>query len=151
MVTERGLYTIVNVHHDSRLWADLTQQGAVWSLIEEKFYRLWYQIGAHLACKSSLVAFEAINEAPGETTEVAVELLRLNDIFLQAINDAGGFNPQRVVSLSGPGQDLERTIEHFQPPDSSYSNPYLLQVHYYLPCESIVPKLTLNNRLYTRA
>ncbi|KAH7116443.1 putative extracellular endoglucanase [Dactylonectria macrodidyma] len=133
MVTARDLYTIVNVHHDSALWADLSVTGANYTMIEEKFYRLWYQIGQKLACKSSLLAFEPINEPRGESAEHAAELHKLNDIFLQAINDAGGFNPQRVVTLSGPGQDIIRTSLWFEKPDPKYPNPYALQVHYYGP------------------
>lgn len=64
MTTTRGFYTIVNVHHDSWIWADVTASGANYTMIEEKFYRLWYQIGTKLACKGSQVAFEPINEPP---------------------------------------------------------------------------------------
>lgn len=67
MITERGFYAIVNVHHDSWIWADVTVPGANVTMIEEKFYRLWYQIGTKLACKTNRVAFEPINEPPGMT------------------------------------------------------------------------------------
>lgn len=135
MVTSRGLYTIVNVHHDSLLWADVTVSGANITMIQEKFYRLWYQIGTKLACKASLVAFEAINEPPGTTDAHATELANLNGIFLKAINDAGGFNSQRVVTLCAPGDAILTTFQWFQKPSSTYTNPYALQVHYYLPCK----------------
>ncbi|KAK1497226.1 endoglucanase B [Colletotrichum tamarilloi] len=133
MATSRDLYVIINVHHDSHFWADLTVANANYSMIEEKFYRLWYQIGTKLACTPSLVAFEPLNEAPGDTAEIAAEQNKLNNIFLQAINDAGGFNSKRVVTLSGPGQDIVRTSLWFEPPDSKYTNPWALQVHYYNP------------------
>ncbi|KAI3546792.1 endoglucanase B [Colletotrichum filicis] len=123
MATSRDLYVIINVHHDSHFWADLTVANANYSMIEEKFYRLWYQIGTKLACTPSLVAFEPLNEAPGDTAEIAAEQNKLNNIFLQAINDAGGFNSKRVVTLSGPGQDIVRTSLWFEPPDSKYTNP----------------------------
>ncbi|KAF7548056.1 hypothetical protein G7Z17_g7305 [Cylindrodendrum hubeiense] len=133
MVTSRGLYAIVNVHHDSALWADYTASNANLTMIEEKFYRLWYQIGEKFACKSSFLAFEPINEPRGESDAYIAQLLKLHEIFLRAINDAGGFNSQRIVTLSGPGQDIGRTIESFEGPSSDFSNPYALQVHYYAP------------------
>ncbi|KAH7116461.1 glycoside hydrolase superfamily [Dactylonectria macrodidyma] len=133
IITSRGLYTIVNIHHDSALWADFAATGANLAMIEEKFYRLWYQIGAKLACTSSSVAFEPINEPRGESDEHVAQLLKLNNIFLQAIKDAGGFNSQRVVTLGGLGQDIQRTIQWFERPSSQFSNPYALQVHYYAP------------------
>ncbi|KAJ6107107.1 Immunoglobulin E-set [Penicillium sp. IBT 18751x] len=136
MVTSLGLYTIVNVHHDSWIWADVTQVGANLTMIEEKFYRLWYQIGTKLACKSSLVAYEPINEPPCNDADDATEINKLNKIFLQAINDAGGFNSQRVVTLVGGGEDSVKTSEWFQAP-SEFSNPYAIQFHYYSPYDFI--------------
>ena len=71
MITSQGFYTIVNVHHDSWTWADVSAPGANLTMIEEKFYRLWYQIGTKLACKGSQVAFEPINEPPVSSNFVA--------------------------------------------------------------------------------
>ncbi|KAJ6045900.1 hypothetical protein N7499_001444 [Penicillium canescens] len=136
MVVSRGLYAIVNVHHDSWIWADVTQSGANLTMIEEKFYRLWYQIGTKLACKSSLVAFEPINEPPCNTATDGAEINKLNKIFLQAINDAGGFNSQRVVTLSGGGQDSVKTSQWFVAP-TGFLNPYAIQFHYYSPYDFI--------------
>jgi endoglucanase len=134
MITDRGLYAIINTHHDTALWIDVTAAGANYSMIEEKFYRLWYQVGLKLACKPSLLAFEPMNEPAATTDEHFAELHNLNNIFLKAINDAGGFNPQRVVTLVGPGEDIISTSLHFERPDPIYGNPYALQVHYYSPC-----------------
>jgi endoglucanase len=103
-------------------------------MIEEKFYRLWYQVGTKLACKSSLVAFEPINEPPCNTATDAAEINKLNKIFLQAINDAGGFNPKRVVTLVGGGEDSVKTSQWFVAP-TGFSNPYAIQFHYYSPCK----------------
>ncbi|KAJ5684934.1 hypothetical protein N7536_007553 [Penicillium majusculum] len=136
MIVARGLYAIVDVHHDSWVWADVTQSGANLTMIEEKFYSLWYQIGTKLACKSNLVAFEPINEPPCNTAADSTELNKLNKIFLQAINDAGGFNSQRVVTLVGGGQDSVKTADWFVAP-SGFSNPYAIQFHYYSPYDYI--------------
>jgi endoglucanase len=135
MVTSRGFYAIVNAHHDSWIWADVSASGANYTMIEEKFYRLWYQVGTKLACKSSLVAFEPINEPPGTTAAHGAELNKLNNLFLKAINDAGGFNSQRVVTLVGLGENGVRTSEWFTPPDPTFTNPWAIQYHYYSPCK----------------
>ncbi|KAJ5688863.1 Immunoglobulin E-set [Penicillium macrosclerotiorum] len=136
MVTSLGLYAIVDAHHDSWIWADVTASGANITMIEEKFYRLWYQVGTKLACKSSLVAFEPINEPPCNDADDGAEINNLNKIFLQAINDAGGFNSQRVVTLVGGGEDSIKTSEWFVAP-SGFSNPYAIQFHYYSPYDFI--------------
>lgn len=131
-VLERDMYVLVNVHHDSWTWADVTQASAKYTQIEEKFYRLWYQIGTKLACKSSLLAYEPINEPPGTTAAHAAELRKLGDIFLKAISDAGGFNLERVVTLNSPQENSDLTSQYFVRP-SSITNPWALQYHYYSP------------------
>ncbi|KAI9370513.1 glycoside hydrolase superfamily [Aspergillus egyptiacus] len=136
MITSRDLYTIVDVHHDSWEWADVTAPGADIDMIEQKFYRLWHQIGTKLGCKSSLVAFESINEPPANTAEDGARINRLNSIFLQAIADAGGFNSQRVVNLVGGGQDSIKTSQWFEAP-TNITNPWALQFHYYSPYDFI--------------
>jgi endoglucanase len=123
----RGFYTIVNVHHDATDWLDVTAPGANYTEIEEKFYRLWFQIGTKLGCKSSLLAFETMNEPPGTTQAQFDEINKLNGIFLEAINDAGGHNPDRVVTLVGPGEDGAKTSLYFKKP-ANVTNPWAIQV-----------------------
>lgn len=135
-VIARDLYVLTNVHHDSWIWADVTATGANYTEIEEKFYRLWYQIGQKLACKSSFLAFEPINEPPGTTTEHATELMKLEDLFLQALRDSGGFNSERVVTLNGPSEDSIKTSEFFIRP-SNITNPWAIQYHYYSPYDFV--------------
>lgn len=138
MVTSRNLYALTNVHHDSWIWADVSAAGANYSMIEEKFYRLWYQIGTKLACKSSLLAFEPINEPPGTNTTHYTELMKLESIFLKALADSGGFNPQRVVTLNGPKEDSILTSEYFDRSiTTNVTNPWAIQYHYYSPYDFI--------------
>ncbi|KAF1913827.1 glycoside hydrolase superfamily [Ampelomyces quisqualis] len=137
MILSRGLYALVNVHHDSWIWADLTKADTNVTMVEEKMYKLWYQIGTKLACKSSMLAMETINEIPGTTPEHGDTINRLNNIFLQAINDAGGFNPQRVVTLVGAGEDGLKTTQWFKRPDAKFKNPWGIQYHYYSPYDFI--------------
>jgi endoglucanase len=132
MVLERDMYVLVNAHHDSWTWADVTQASANYTQIEEKFYRLWYQIGTKLACKSSLLAYEPINEPPGTTAAHAAELRKLENLFLKAISDAGGFNPERVVTLNGPQENSDLTSQYFIRP-TDMTNPWAIQYHYYSP------------------
>lgn len=132
MVIERDMYVLVNVHHDSWTWADVTQASANYTQIEEKFYRLWFQIGTKLACKTSLLAYEPINEPPGTTAAHAAELRKLENLFLEAVTDAGGFNPQRVVTLNGLQENSDLTSQYFVRP-TNITNPWAIQYHYYSP------------------
>ena len=134
-ITSRELYVIVNVHHDSWEWFDFSNGGANVASLETKFSKLWSQIAVKLACKSSLVAFEPMNEAKGTTKEHGEIMNRMNEVFLKAINDAGGFNPQRVVTLVGLGEDSAKTSQWFKKPKGSWKNPWAIQYHYYSPCK----------------
>jgi endoglucanase len=98
----QGLEVIVNAHGDAYLWADVTAAGANYTYIEEKFYAMWYQVGKALACKPSQLAFEPINEPAASNQQHYDEINKLNQIFVQALSDAGGFNKDRVVTLVGP-------------------------------------------------
>lgn len=152
-VIERDLYALVNVHHDATMWADLTAANANYSAIEEQFYRLWYQVGETLGCKSSLLAFETINEPPASTDAQYAELNKLQGLFIQALADSGGFNSQRVVTLVGPSENADLTDQYLTIP-ANLTNPYAIQYHYYSPCKAIsIPQnqvLIIDRRFYLR-
>ncbi len=136
-VLATGAYAVLNVHHDSWIWMDATAANANYTLIEDKFGSLWTQIATRFACKSSKLIFEAVNEPTGNTEAHAAELTRLNDIFLTAVNNAGGYNPQRVVSLSGLGMDSIMTSEWFSRGTLYPNQPWGIQFHYYSPYDFI--------------
>ncbi|KAK6212431.1 hypothetical protein LQW54_005205 [Pestalotiopsis sp. IQ-011] len=139
MALNSGLYVITNVHHDSWEWADVTASGANLTMIEEKFFRTWLQIGETLACKSSMVALEPINEPPANTAADGAELNKLNGLFLQALAESGGQNALRVVTLAGGAMDSIKTSEWFEFPSGDYKeSQYLaIQYHYYSPYDFI--------------
>ncbi|KAL9058181.1 MAG: hypothetical protein Q9162_001905 [Coniocarpon cinnabarinum] len=133
---ERDLYVLVNVHHDASDWLNLGAAGADFSVIEQRFYRLWYQIGTQLGCKSSRLAFEPVNEPPASTTDQFAELNKLQGLFVQALADSGGYNGQRVVTLVGPNENGDQTDQYLEPP-ANMSNPWAVQFHYYSPYDFI--------------
>jgi hypothetical protein len=112
----------------------VTASGANLTEIEEKFYRSWVQIGEKLGCKSPKVAFEPINEPPADTSTDGEEINKLNELFLQALEESGGYNSQRVVTLVGGGEDVTMTGEWLKVP-TGYTNPFAIQYHYYSPCK----------------
>ncbi|KAK0635967.1 glycoside hydrolase superfamily [Bombardia bombarda] len=135
MATSRGLYVLTNMHHDSWGWLDVNQPGYNATLLEEKFYAAWLQIGKKLACKPSTVAFEPINEPTGSTETHSANLMRLNDLFLKALADSGGYNPKRVVTLSALGMSIDK-LPWFKTP-ANLTNPWAFQFHYYSPYDFI--------------
>jgi endoglucanase len=144
MAVARGFHVITNMHHDSTGWADVTQPGANIKQIQEKFRATWVQIATKLACKSSAVAFEPINEPPATTEAHGALINQFNDLFLSALKESGGWNTKRVVTLMGGGMDGPKTTLWFKRP-KDISNPWAIQYHYYSPCRfpdfiSLMPK-----------
>ncbi|KAI1073575.1 glycoside hydrolase family 5 protein [Whalleya microplaca] len=136
MAVDAGLYVLTNMHHDSWEWADVSADGANLTMIEEKVYATWVQIGQTLGCQPSSVAFEPINEPPADDAEDGAELNKINELFLQALQESGGFNTQRVVTLVGGAMDSIKTSQWFEAP-TGYDNPWALQYHYYSPYDFI--------------
>ena len=139
MATSRGLLVVTNMHHDSWAWADVSSSGGKnTTLIREKFYAGWLQIATKLACKPSTVAFEPINEPPGSTAEDAERLMGLNDLFIHALRDSGGWNSQRVVTLSALNMGGADRMQNgwFRLP-KNMTNPWAFQFHYYSPYDFI--------------
>ncbi|KAK1517354.1 endoglucanase B [Colletotrichum paranaense] len=138
MATARGFYVLTNVHHDSWNWADVTKatSDADIQTLNDKFYNLWLQIGRKLACKPNLVSFESINEPPATTADHGARINTLNDLFLKALADSGGFNTRRVVNLVGGGMDATKTTQWFKAP-ASIKNPWVLHYHVYSPYDFI--------------
>ncbi|RDL40886.1 Uncharacterized protein BP5553_00865 [Venustampulla echinocandica] len=132
-----GLSVVLNVHHDSWVWADPSVSNANTTMIKEKFSRLWAQIGTRFACKSSKLIFEPLNEPAGSEKAHADLVNNLNGLFLEAINQAGGHNPSRVVSLSGLGMSMDKTEMWFVRPTTYPNQPWGLQFHYYSPYDFI--------------
>ncbi|GAB1314615.1 hypothetical protein MFIFM68171_04825 [Madurella fahalii] len=135
MATSRGLYVITNMHHDSWSWADVSQPSANLTMIQEKFHASWLQIANKLCCKSEVVAFEPINEPPGNNAEDGAKLMKLNDLFLQALTETGGFNTKRVITLSGPGMGADK-MHWFKAP-TNITNPWAFQFHFYNPYDFV--------------
>ncbi|KAJ4403321.1 hypothetical protein N0V85_005120 [Neurospora sp. IMI 360204] len=109
MATSRGLLVVTNMHHDSWAWADVSSASAKnITLIRVKFYSGWLQIATHLACKPSTVAFEPINEPPGSTAEDAEKLMGLNDLFVKALRESGGWNAQRAWGKTVWGSESDK-------------------------------------------
>ncbi|ROT38420.1 endoglucanase B [Sodiomyces alkalinus F11] len=136
MALARDLYVTVNVHHDSWEWADVTLPNANITQIQDRFRAIWEQVGTKLGCVSSLVSFESINEPPADTEAEAQLINEFNEIFVEAVTEAGGFNTQRVLQLTGPVSDAAKTAEWFVPP-ANIQQPWALQYHYYSPYDFI--------------
>ncbi|KAG8714134.1 hypothetical protein FRC11_009709 [Ceratobasidium sp. 423] len=128
-----GLYVVVNVHHDSWDWADMSGSKSDLDARKAKFEKLWQQVATLLKDKDERLLFESLNEPVGSTQADANVLNDLNLRFLNIVRNTGGNNPQRVLSLPGLNDNSQYLTEWFIPPSNYSSDKWTVQFHYYSP------------------
>ncbi|MFC5471206.1 cellulase family glycosylhydrolase [Cohnella suwonensis] len=131
MALEREFYVVLNVHHDSWEWANLSDP----SNLEEKHRKLqvlWKQIADRFNNRSERLMFETLNEPQGSTSEDAEQYNLMNKNILKVIRSTGGHNKERLVILPGLNTNIERTINGFKNPDPADKN-LIMTVHNYDP------------------
>lgn len=131
MALDRGLYVILNVHHDSWEWADLSDKNNLEEK-QQKMQVLWKQIAERFKNRSEKLVFETLNEPAGSTSEDAEQYNIMNKNVLNVIRSSGGHNKERLVLLPGLNTNIEKTINTFENPDPADKN-LMLTVHNYDP------------------
>ncbi|KAA8910874.1 glycoside hydrolase superfamily [Sphaerosporella brunnea] len=127
---ERQLWVVINVHHDSWQWADLsvdTDLNAKFAKLEA----LWTQIAARFKWKSEKLLFETLNEPVGSTQEHADRYNDLNQRFVNIVRGSGGYNADRLLTLPGLNCNIQNTVNWFVVPANA--TPWILHVHDYDP------------------
>lgn len=104
---QRGLFIIINAHHEGWLKTWYTDSTAA------RFYGIWKQISARFKDKSDSLIFEILNE-PTPMAQKHVD--ELNTAVLKIIRQN---NPTRIVSFSGYGWSNSDQLDSAAIPDSS--------------------------------
>jgi len=123
---ECGFWVVVNVHHDSSRWADLSSDADL-TLAFAKFEALWKQIAARFKDKSEKLILEPLNEPPGSTQAHAEKYNDLNQRFVNIVRASGGYNAKRLLTLPGLVTNIQTTVDWFKEPANA--QPYILHVH----------------------
>ncbi|KDQ14644.1 glycoside hydrolase family 5 protein [Botryobasidium botryosum FD-172 SS1] len=129
----RGLWAIVNVHHDSWNWADLSNNPADLNAKKTKFEKTWVQLAGLLKSKSEKLVFESLNEPVGSTLADAAQYNDLNARFINVLINSGGNNAQRIISLPGLGDNSVYLTDWFKYPGNWQADKWGVQFHYYSP------------------
>lgn len=146
---EYDMYVIINMHGDG--------YGSVkggWLLpyeenqtpILEKYEAVWKQIAVRFADYDEHLIFESMNEVGSEkncTKELYTNINNYNQLFLNTIRQAGGFNDRRYVLVPGYNTNIDETASNsnFVIPDDIYLSKdvaegekrVMISVHYYSP------------------
>ncbi|GJQ61377.1 MAG: hypothetical protein SCALA702_04300 [Melioribacteraceae bacterium] len=109
----RGLYLIVNAHHEGWLKENYNEPG-----VKERFHAIWRQISENFKDKSGKLMFEMINEPEGLTVG---EVDEVNRDVLAIIREA---NPQRIVIFGGNSWSNAEQLFTAAVPDDDYLMAY---------------------------
>jgi endoglucanase len=122
----RQFWVVINVHHDSWQWADLsvdTDLDAKFAKLE----KLWTQIADRFKSKSERLIFESLNEPVGSTQAHADRYNDLNQRFVNIVRSSGGYNQDRLLTLPGLNTNIQNTIDWFTVPTNA--DPWIVHVH----------------------
>lgn len=137
MALERDLYVVLNVHHDSWEWLDMSKitDPNDREAAKEKFVILWEQIADRFKDKDEKLLFEILNEPAGEGSDeqeadYSAQYNDMNKRVLEVIRQSGGHNEERLVLLTGLRTDIQDTMKGFEHPNPDDKN-LILTVHNY--------------------
>ena len=144
MILDAGMYAIVNIHWDGG-WIKNEGNANALTLTDDvkvKFKSYWEQISAEFADIGYGLIFEGMNEEGSYWvdgvdygTPEYPPLNEMNQLFVDTVRAANGYNRTRNLLIAGFTTDIERTcVDEFRiPNDSAGENKLFLSIHYYTP------------------
>ena len=158
-----GLYTVLNVHHDSWKWMQvMTIDPATGKYVNDsktyipRLEKLWVQIADRFKDKGDKLILEILNEpnsgtwedksdtpknprAPAVRHDLSFE--EMNEItlrILKVIRASGGNNDNRLVMICPRGNSAEDAmVPEFRMPPAPYDKNLILTVHMYGPWDFV--------------
>lgn len=159
-VLKNDLYCILDIHHDTGLY-----EGGSWIVADaglfdenaEKVKLLWTQIAERFKDYDYKLVFEGLNETVDTNhqgydwnsgTEITLNVIKLNQVFVDTVRASGGKNKNRVLAVTTYGGITdEHKLSLFSMPNDIVENKIILAVHDYVEEEANIDKMI--NRLKT--
>lgn len=146
-VLDRGLYAIINLHHDgaegvSGQWISLVNasgqvDAAHDAKVIEQLEKMWTQIAKHFEPYGERLIFESMNEIKvgyGQPLQAYLDQVNaLNRAFVSTVRATGGNNATRCLVVPGYNTNIEHTLAGFVAPQDTSPGRLILSVHYYDP------------------
>ncbi len=144
---DRGMYVIVNIHHDDG--ADWYYPDTAHAESSEKYMRtVWTQLAAKFADFDTRLIFESVNEPRLKGTEyewwwdpdsascrdAMARIVALNQVFVDTVRASGGYNAERYLMVPAYDANPEYACkEAFTLPADSVENRIIVSAHAYTP------------------
>ena len=144
---DRGMYVIVNIHHDNE--PEYYYPDSAHAESAEKYVRtIWSQVAERFAEYGDHLIFESVNEprlagtpyewswnsrAP-ECLDALAQIVRLNQVFVDTVRRSGGNNGTRYLMVPSYAANPDYTCqEAFTLPEDTVENRIIVSVHSYSP------------------
>ena len=129
LIIKQKIYCILNIHGDSK--AGFWLYNGMKS--KDKYVNLWTQIANEFKNYNEYLIFESMSDIEYPSDPNYMEILNLNQIFIDTIRNSGGKNGDRLLLIAGVNKDIIRTYssEYKMPIDPS--NKFAISLHYYDP------------------
>lgn len=141
MFHSRGVYVIVNVHHDGGAdgWIEASEES--YSTYGQRFAAVWSQIAGTFAAYDERLLFESMNEVldannnwNSPSADAAKWINAWNALFVDTVRAAGGNNEKRnLILMTYAGGGAEGNFSSFVLPQDSSPDHLLITVHNYDP------------------
>jgi endoglucanase len=144
---DNNMIVILNIHHDTGkklVYPDSEHFES--SALYVK--RIWEQVAAHFSDYGENLVFEGLNEPRLVGTQyewwqdmnnsvnkdTLDTLCKINQVFVDTVRAAGGYNETRYLMVSGIGANVE-TVTHklFRMPEDKVENKIIISAHAYTP------------------
>lgn len=160
-VLKNDLYCILDIHHDTGLY-----EGGSWIVADagkfdenaEKVKLLWSQIAKRFKDYDHKLVFEGLNETVdtkrqgydwNSGTEITLNVIKLNQVFVDTVRASGGKNKNRVLAVTTYGGITdEHKLSLFSMPKDIVENKIILAVHDYVDEEANIDKMIQRLKTY---
>lgn len=127
-----GLYVVLNDHWDNG-W--LENNISPYSDDRAKILKtMWTQIATNFADYGEELLFAGLNEPNADSQAKTNDLVRYEQVFIDAVRATGGNNALRTLLVQGPNTDIDNTGKYYTTlPTDEAKDRLMVEVHFYSP------------------
>lgn len=125
-----GMYAIINDHWDGG-WLE-NNISPYSNSRAEQLKTLWTNLATEFQGFGDHLLFAGLNEPNAETQQKCNDLIKYEQVFIDAVRATGGNNAKRVLVVQGPNTDIDNTSKYYTAmPNDPTPNALMAEVHFY--------------------
>lgn len=127
-----GLYVVLNDHYDTG-WLE-TKVGTYDEAKAAILKSMWTQIGNAFVDYGEYLLFAGLNEPNADSQAKTDNLVKYEQVFVDAVRATGGNNAMRTLLVQGPSTDIDNTNKYYKAlPTDAAKDRIMVEVHFYSP------------------